>query len=55
MGEIADSMINGEFCACCGAYLEPSEVVYTQQGEEKVKMPSDGSAFGVPVICQSCK
>jgi hypothetical protein len=63
MGEIADRMIEGEYCALCGIYLEPNETVYMEKdmsdefSEEyiKVKMPKDGSPFGVPVLCQGCK
>lgn len=31
MGEIADSMINGELCEECGVYLEPLEIVYSSE------------------------
>lgn len=55
MGEIADSMINGEMCAVCGVYLEPEEKVYDQVSEKKMKMPKDGSPMGFPVICADCK
>lgn len=55
MGEIADSMINGELCALCGVYLEPGETVYIQSTNKKAKMPLDGSAFGCPVVCECCK
>jgi hypothetical protein len=54
MGEIANSMINGEFCAGCGAYLEPGEVVMPQHGGEADQMPEDGSAYGIPVLCLDC-
>ncbi len=58
MGEIADAMINGKLCVTCGAYLEPGEKVYLQNYEKgtspKVKMPKDGSEFGVPVNCTMC-
>lgn len=53
MGEIADAMIEGQFCAECGAYLEPNEIVYLQSNYEKTNMPEQGP-FGVPVICESC-
>jgi hypothetical protein len=55
MGEIADSMINGEVCAECGVYLDPKEKVYVQETGHKMNMPADGSAAGIPVICQFCK
>jgi hypothetical protein len=54
MGGIADSMINGEFCAMCGSYLEPNEVVMPQHGGEAVQMPADGSGYGIPVLCLDC-
>lgn len=54
MGEIADSMIRGEFCAICGVYLEPGEKVYVQGTDKVVKMPKDGSGYGIPVECESC-
>lgn len=54
MGEIADSMINGEMCACCGVYLEPKEKVYDQATGKKMHMPADGSAMGFPVLCEDC-
>ena len=59
MGEIADSIINGEVCCYCGVYLEPNETVYLQHDDENnpvgpVEMPSDGSPFGVPVCCGDC-
>lgn len=54
MGDIADSMINGEMCAECGVYLEPKEVVYTQTGGVKVTMPKDGQGYGIPVLCCDC-
>ena len=58
MGEIADSMINGEVCHTCGVYIEPEEVVYLLHYEDgtqpNVEMPKDGSGFGVPVHCESC-
>lgn len=56
MGDIADSMLNGEMCAECGVYLEPNETVYNQYDPtKKVKMPSDGEGVGYPVLCQDCK
>jgi hypothetical protein len=55
MGQIADLMIAGELCAECGVYLEPGETVYTQQGHDKVKMPDNGTGFGIPVLCKDCK
>ena len=55
MGQIADSMIAGELCAVCGVYLKPGELVYNQQGHNKVRMPADGTGFGVPVLCKDCK
>lgn len=58
MGEIANSMVNGKLCSRCGVYLEPNEAVYTVPDgsgiNEEVNMPSDGSAFGIPVICEDC-
>ena len=58
MGEIADSMIEGELCHYCGVDLEPKEKVYLVQHEKGVKrkvfMPEDGSSFGVPVLCYDC-
>jgi hypothetical protein len=54
MGEIADSMINGEMCAECGVYLEPKEKVYIQSSGKKMHMPEDGSPAGFPVICKDC-
>lgn len=56
MGEIADSMINGEVCACCGVYLEPNEKVYNQYDPKKsLKMPSNGDPVGYPVLYDDCK
>jgi hypothetical protein len=54
MGEIADKMIKGEFCNCCGVYLEPNEKVYLVPSGREVAMPSDGSPYGVPVNCGDC-
>lgn len=54
MGEIADSMIEGEMCAVCGVYLEPGEKVYVQSTDKEVRMPKDGSGYGVPVECVDC-
>lgn len=58
MGAIADTLINGEACTECGVHLEPRETVYlpTENGFNFVrdKMPSDGSGYGVPVICKDC-
>jgi hypothetical protein len=54
MGEIANAMIGGEMCACCGVYLEPKEKVYTQASGKKIKMPADGSPAGFPVYCKDC-
>lgn len=54
MGEIADSMINGETCSFCGVYLEPGETVVQQGTTTRMKMPSDGDSMGFPVICLSC-
>ena len=57
MGEIADAMINGEICAECGVYLEPRELVWLQGdgNNTRFRMPKDGSAAGVPVVCTGCK
>jgi hypothetical protein len=55
MGEIADSMINGEVCAECGVYLEPKEKVYVQETGQKMNMPKDGSPMGFPILCSDCK
>lgn len=55
MGEITDSMINGEFCQGCGVYLEPDETVYLPSNNEPLKMPSDGKPMGFPVNCGYCK
>lgn len=55
MGEIADSMINGEVCAECGVYLEPGEKVFDQASGSKMNMPRDGSPMGFAVICSCCK
>jgi len=46
---------DGEICALCGCYLEPGEVVYTQQGSNKVKMPNNHESLGIPVLCSDCK
>ena len=54
MGEIAESMINGEFCALCGVYLEPGERVHLQSNNEPSRMPSSGEPMGFPVLCTSC-
>ena len=54
MGDIADSMINGEMCAVCGVYLEPGEKVYVQGTDTEVTMPEDGSGYGIPVVCDGC-
>ena len=54
MGEIADSMINGEVCAECGVYLEPKEEVYIQATGKKMYMPADESPAGLPVLCYDC-
>ena len=54
MGEIADKMINGEFCASCGVYLEPNEKVYDEESGKKMFMPKDGSSMGFPVLCIDC-
>lgn len=54
MGGIADSMINGEFCAICGCYLEPNEVIVTQTGEVVDNMPENGEGYGIPVLCMEC-
>lgn len=55
MGEIADKMVNGEMCACCGVYLEPNEIVYSVDDLGlPFKMPSDGSSLGFPVYCKDC-
>lgn len=53
MGEIADKMINGELCSQCGVHLDPGSTVYLTTGET-VYMPSNGEAFGVPVLCEFC-
>lgn len=55
MGEIADGMIGGKFCSCCGVYLEPKEKVYSADSGKKLKMPEDGSGIGFPVYCKDCK
>lgn len=55
MGEIADKMINGEYCAICGVYLEPKEKVFVQETGTKMQMPKDGSPAGIPVLCEFCK
>ncbi len=56
MGEIADSMINGEVCALCGVYLEPGEKVYLQEDDTKLMtMPKNGKPAGVSVLCAHCK
>jgi len=57
MGEIAESMINGEACHCCGVHLEPGETVYLVHcvDRTKVKMPKDGSNFGAPTSCEDCE
>ena len=57
MGEIADSMINGEVCAECGVYLEPNERIWSQDedSQKRLKMPSDGSPMGFPVVCTGCR
>lgn len=55
MGAVADSMINGEACTWCGCYLEPGEIVYLNSDtSHEVRMPSDGSGYGVAVICGDC-
>ena len=54
MGEIANSMINGEFCALCSVYLEPEEIVFSENTNEQLRMPSDGDPMGFPVICKHC-
>lgn len=55
MGEIADSMINGEFCAECGVYLSAGEIVFEQSTGKRARMPRDGKPYGLPVICRDCK
>jgi hypothetical protein len=54
MAEIADKMINGEYCAECGVYLAPKEEVYVQATSKKMYMPKDESPAGFPVICYDC-
>lgn len=42
MGEIADSMVNGELCAMCGVALDYSKEV-------------DEEPYGIPMYCsESC-
>ncbi len=57
MGEIADKMINGKMCACCGVYLEPDEIVFPADdlAISSHQMPSDGSEIGFSVYCIECK
>lgn len=56
MGEIADKMINGGMCACCGVYLEPNEVVFSVDDLAlPFKMPKDGTPIGFSVNCIDCK
>ena len=58
MGEISDLMTDGSLCHYCGVYLEPKErvflVYYERKTNPQVRMPDDGSEFGVPVICYDC-
>ena len=54
MGEISNKMINGEYCAMCGVYLEPKEEVYVQATGKKMYMPADESPAGFPVLCYDC-
>lgn len=54
MGDIADKMINGEYCAECGVYLEPKEEVYIQATGKKMHMPANESPAGFPVLCYDC-
>ena len=62
MGEISQTLINGEACSWCGVNLEPDETIYTipkQDGSVtcklKDKMPLNGSGYGTPIICEDCK
>ncbi len=56
MGEIADSMINGEVCSECGVYLEPRDKVYqrTEKKDIALKVDNNGIPFGFPVVCLDC-
>lgn len=54
MGDIADSMVNGEVCCGCGGFIGSREVVYIEATREKLVMPTDGSPAGMPVLCQNC-
>ena len=54
MAEIADKMVNGEYCAICGVYLDPKEEVYVQATGDKMYMPADESPAGIPVLCYDC-
>lgn len=57
MGEIANSMVNGEICAECGVYLDPNERVWAQdeKNQKRLRMPKDGSPMGFPVVCTGCR
>ena len=54
MGELSDSIVSGELCANCGAYLEPGERVYAQCDLSDLIMPLDGEGAGIPVLCEDC-
>jgi len=55
MGDVADSMTNGQVCSYCGVYLDPKETVYSQEGNMKLTMPENGDPMGFPVHCKGCK
>lgn len=54
MGKYADRLINGQDCSWCGVYLDPNERVYLVDSFMSVKMPKNGSGYGIPVICKDC-
>ena len=55
MGEIADSMINGEMCEVCGVWIEEGDIVMdSSRNEYPIDVDDEMEGIGFPVHCSSC-
>jgi hypothetical protein len=54
MGDIANAILQGEFCCYCGSYLEVDEIVFAQHDDKPLSIKED-CIPGFPVYCSMCK
>jgi hypothetical protein len=53
MGEIAEAMVNGQFCEDCGAYVDDNKLAYFRGADHLYEAPEIRNS-GFPIYHEYC-